>query len=99
MSVKKTYAKNGKTCRVTFELGREVGADEARLCGEFNDWSPEEHPLERRKDGRLTTTVTLETGQSYRYRYVLDGGRWENDWQADAYVANDFGGEDSLVSV
>jgi len=43
--------------------------------------------------------LTLKTGQSYRFRYLLDGERWENDWEADGYVENDIGDEDSLVSL
>jgi hypothetical protein len=33
---------------------------------------------------------------TYRCRYLLDG-RWENDWQADAY-SNDGGDDDSRSS-
>jgi len=33
------------------------------------------------------------------FRYLVDGERWENDWAADAYVPNPFGGEDSVVEV
>ena len=32
-------------------------------------------------------------------RYLLDGQRWDNDWAADAYVRNDFGGDDSVVDL
>jgi hypothetical protein len=57
------------------------------------------HPMKRRKDGSFSVALTLKTGQSYRFRYLLDGERWENDWEADGYVENDFGDEDSLVSL
>ena len=43
------------------------------------------------------TTVHLKGGRTYRYRYLVDGRRWENDWAADDYVPNEFGGEDSAV--
>jgi 1,4-alpha-glucan branching enzyme len=97
--LKKTFSKGGKTCRVTFTMPAEVGAQEVYLCGEFNDWDESSHPLQRRKDGRFSTTLTLETGRSYRFRYRVDGERWENDWAADAYVPNPFGGDDSVVTV
>jgi hypothetical protein len=29
----------------------------------------------------------------------VDENQWENDWAADGYVSNDFGGEDSVVAV
>ncbi len=95
----KTLNKRGKTCRVTFTVPAEVGAQTVHLCGEFNGWDRTSHPLKRRRDGRFSTTITLETGRSYRFRYLLDGERWENDWQADAYVPNEYGSEDSVVQL
>jgi len=95
--LKKTLSKSGKTCRVTFSVPAEVEATEVYLCGEFNDWNETSHPLKRRKDGRFSTTLALETGREYRFRYLLDGERWENDWEADAYAPNEFGSEDSVV--
>ena len=96
---KKTYGKTTKTCRVTFELPAEVSARTASLCGDFNDWSPTDTPMTRRKDGRFSVTVPLPVDKTYRYRFLLDGNRWENDWDAEMYVHNEFGTEDSLISV
>ena len=31
--------------------------------------------------------------------HLLDGDRWDNDWAADAYVRNDFAGDDSVVDL
>ncbi len=84
---------------VTFTLPAEVQADTVALCGEFNEWSAEHVPLERGTDGTWRATVALEPGRSYRYRYLLDGNRWENAWQADRYVPNPYGGTDSVVMV
>ena len=97
--LKKTFKKDGKTCSVTFTVPATVGAQEVHLCGDFNDWSETSHPLKRRKDGRFSSTLSLEAGQSYRFRYLLDGERWENDEAADAYTPNPFGGDDSIVKV
>jgi 1,4-alpha-glucan branching enzyme len=96
---KKTYGKNKGTCRVTFELPPAVEAGCASLCGDFNGWSQATHPMTKRKDGRFSVTVSLNTEQSYRYRFLLDGTRWENDWAAETYVTNSFGTEDSLIQV
>ena len=97
--MKKTYTKKGNSVRVTFELPAEVDAQSVALCGEFNEWDPHRHLLKRRKDGRYSLTISLEAGKHYRFRYLLDGERWENDWAADGYVANEFGVEDSVVAV
>lgn len=92
--MKKTIT-NGKG-RVTFELPAEAGATGGCVCGDFNDWSPDAHPLQPRKDGRLSVTVTLPPGR-YTYRYLLDDGRWENDWEADGYEPNPYGSDNSVV--
>jgi 1,4-alpha-glucan branching enzyme len=97
--LKKSYAKTGKSCRVTFELPAEIKAKKALLCGEFNQWDKKASLMKQRKDGSFTQTVSLKPGQEYRFRYLLDGTRWENDWEADAYLPNPFGSEDSVVRV
>ena len=60
---------------------------------------PDRTPMTRRKDGRFSVTVTLSQGRSYRFRYLIDGERWENDSAADEYVDNGFGSKDGLVTV
>ena len=97
--LKKSYSKTGRYCRVTFELPREIQAERVSLCGEFNEWDPAKNPMARRKDGRFTTTISLKAGTAYRFKYMLDGVSWENDWSADGYVPNDFSTEDSLVEL
>ena len=96
---KTSYVKKSRKCKVTFELPAEVHAASAAVVGEFNGWSPYATTMTRRKDGRFSTTLSLEAGREYRYRFLLDGERWENDWEAHAYVLNDFGSEDSVVKV
>lgn len=97
--MKKTYLKTGDSCRVTFQLPQEVSAQKVALCGEFNNWNAESNPLKKRKNGNFSTTISLSPGNSYRYRYLVDGKRWENDWDADEYIPNEFGTEDSVVIV
>jgi 1,4-alpha-glucan branching enzyme len=97
--ISKTPAKNGKTTKVTFELPPGSAAERACVCGDFNDWSRDSHPLTKRKDGRFSATVTLPQGKSYRFKYLLDNERWDNDNGADEYVDNDYGSKDSVVIV
>jgi 1,4-alpha-glucan branching enzyme len=95
----KNYTKTGNYCRVTFRLPAEVGAETAALCGEFNNWDQAANPMKKLKDGSFSATVSLESGNSYRFRYLLDGERWENDWEADSYAPNEHGSDDSIVEV
>lgn len=97
--IKKTFAKNGKTCRVTFTIPAGHGAEEARVCGSFTDWMENSLPMKKRKDGRFSVSTTLKTGQTYHFRYLLDGTRWQNDEAADGYVPNSFGSEDSVLQL
>ena len=97
--MKKEYTKTGRSCRVTFELPAQINAECVALCGEFNEWDPTKHPLKRRKDGSFSLTASLKPGREYRFRYLVDGERWENDWDADKYVPNEFGTEDSVIVV
>ncbi|MEM7116457.1 MAG: isoamylase early set domain-containing protein [Chloroflexota bacterium] len=97
--LKKSYSKTGRSCRVTFKLPAEVEAGEVSLLGEFNEWNRDSHQMKQLKDGSFSLTVSLPAGQDYRFRYLLDGDRWENDWAADDYLPNQYGTEDSLVAL
>lgn len=96
---KKIFDPKSNTYKVTFSLPAEVNAQTACLCGDFNEWDKESHPMKRKKDGSFSLTLQLEAGRHYHFRYFLDGERWENDWEADAYVPNPFGGEDSVLNL
>ena len=94
----KSRAAKGKA-RVTFTVDPRAGAQAAAVCGEWNGWSAGADVMRRDAEGGFSVTVELDAGRAYRFRYLLDGQRWDNDWAADAYVANDFGGDDSVVDL
>jgi Carbohydrate-binding module 48 (Isoamylase N-terminal domain) len=93
-----TSATAARAVSVAFTLPADVDAHSVALCGDFNDWSAEATALERGDDGTWQVSIPLEPGRSYRYRYVLDGERWENG-QADRYEPNPYGGVDSVIVV
>ena len=97
--LRKVYSQTGRKCRVTFEMNPGDHVQTAYVCGEFNEWNKTSHPMKRRKDGTFSTMMWLPTGQQYRFRYLLDGERWENDYAADAYLPNPYGNDDSVVKV
>ncbi len=88
---------NGRAS-VIFTLPAAVGARWAAVCGEWNDWSPDAPVMDVVEDG-FSLTIELQVGRTYRFRYLLDGQRWENDWNADFYVPNGYGSEDSVVDL
>lgn len=97
--LKKSYSKTGRKCRATFKLPAEVNAEEVALVGEFNLWDPSFNPMRQLKDGSFSATLSLESDKEYRFRYLLDNERWENDWEADDYRPNPFGSDDSIIRV
>src|SRR4051812_28557331 len=89
---------NGSVAEITLRRAATNGEAVVDVVGDFNDWSPGAHPMTRAADG-WTCTLTVPVGRRYRFRYVLDGIRWENDWEADDYVDNDHGGQDSVIDL
>jgi len=74
---------------ITFTLPAEAlqGATEAFLLGDFNNWNPENAPkLEKQPDGSFKAAAQLEEGKTYQYRFLLNDGRWVNDYHAQNYV-------------
>jgi len=99
--LEKKYLNEGSVCSVTFVLPKDAAPDAGSVCilGEFNNWSPDAHPLVKQETGDFAIVLDLEAGRAYRFRYVIDGWKYENDWFADRYEPNPYGGEDSVVDV
>jgi 1,4-alpha-glucan branching enzyme len=98
---RKRYLKTRPVCKVTFRLPREAapGARKVTIVGDFSDWDKESNPMKRLKNGSFTVTIELKKGSDYRFRYLVDDDQWVNDWCADRYVQNPYGGDDSVVTV
>jgi hypothetical protein len=76
--------------KVTFALPKEavVKVKTVALVGDFNNWAIEKGiALTKQKDGSFKTTVELESGKEYQYRFLLNGETWENAWDAPKYVS------------
>ena len=69
------------------------------VVGDFNGWSPTALPMEPDANGELVARIALPRGRRYRFRYFLAESRWENDWAADDYAPNEFGGDDSVIDL
>jgi 1,4-alpha-glucan branching enzyme len=101
MSLKKQYRKTDSFCTVTFSLPK-AGAGSAQtvhVVGDFNGWDKNATPIKKHKNGSFVARVLLERHREYQFRYLLNGESWENDWQADRYVENGQGGDNSVVVV
>jgi 1,4-alpha-glucan branching enzyme len=89
----------GGKVEVTFRMPPLDDVVELSLCGDFNNWQVQGFPLIQESDGTWVAKLVLDAGKSYRFRYSDNQGRWHNDWEADAYVPNDFGSEDSVLDL
>lgn len=88
------------TVRVTFELPGRVAEEQAAVVGSFNDWNAEAGAMAYVKSRDVWKKgVTLAGGARHEFRYRLDGTAWRNDEAADAYAANEFFEENSVVEV
>lgn len=94
MLKKRRFSKEN-VVKVTFSLPPEMARESVRIVGEFNRW--EGTPLERQKDGSWRTTLALDPGREYQFRYLVDGERWVNEPMADHYVNNPYGEDNSVI--
>jgi hypothetical protein len=77
----------------------EPGAAAVAVVGDFNDWDPAAHPLERARAGGLwTVTIPLTPGR-HRYAFIVDGRRWVPDPGAPRAAGDDFDTPSSVVTV
>jgi hypothetical protein len=54
--------------------------------------------MKRLENGDFSLALELEAGKEYEFRFVIDGVRWENAWNADKYVWSDHGNcENSII--
>jgi hypothetical protein len=97
----KQYNENGNKCKVTFRLLREVAnnTQNVTIVGDFNDWDEAKSPMTQLENGDFVITMELDSKKEFRFRYLIDGYRWEIDWYADKFVRNDQGSKDSVVIV
>lgn len=69
------------------------------VVGDFNGWNPKSNPMIRSThQGLWRTRLRLPRG-IYQYSFVVDGTTWAKDPQAKKYLADGFGGENSVIIV
>jgi 1,4-alpha-glucan branching enzyme len=86
--------------RVTFVLPSTMWAERVNLVGEFNDWDTRATPMtHNRSDANWKATIEVPGGRRYRFRYLVDGKEWLNDWHADDHMENPYGSYDSVVDL
>jgi predicted secreted protein len=99
-----------KVVKITFEVAQDAAQDAAKielLC-DFNGWDPValKKSTAKKTAGSFSATIEIPVAEikdsyQYRFHYVMADGseKYDNDWNADEYCANPFGGENSVVVV
>ncbi len=73
-------------------------AGSVQVAGDFNNWQPEQTPMQKVGDsGVWQTEMNLSPGR-YRYRLVVDG-QWQQDPYNELTELNPFGGFNSVVEI
>ncbi|OQY03714.1 MAG: glycoside hydrolase [Desulfobacteraceae bacterium 4572_123] len=101
MSIKKRFLKRKPICKVTFRIPEETGNsyETAHLVGDFNNWSFASTPMKKLKTGAFTTTIDLQKGEKYQFRYLLDEKNWENDIDADEFNPTPYGDSENSAII
>ncbi|WP_108652400.1 isoamylase early set domain-containing protein [Dongshaea marina] len=105
MPVIKKFLKSRPEVKVTFEVDpNSVGdAKKVNIIAEFEQWKP--IALKRLKSGSFKTTLNVPTDKQdqfqFRYQLIMQDGRevYQNDPQADGYIPNEYGEENSVLRV
>ena len=82
--------------RIVFELPASVWADRIMVVGDFNHWNPTAMPMQQDRDGVWRAELDLPHGSRCEFRYLIDD-HWKTDYQADNFVTNTYGTENSVV--
>ncbi|MCK0526286.1 MULTISPECIES: hypothetical protein [unclassified Anaerobiospirillum] len=104
MSISKRLTKDGKKVTITFYIKKEatLGAQKIYLICEHNGWEPV--AMKPMKNGTFCGSISVLTGlqpsYQYRFKYVMPDGQeqFDNDWDAESYAPNPYGGENSVFT-
>ena len=96
--IKKEFTPKRTVCKVTFSIPAEWAQKDVAIAGEFNNWDTATDKL-KKTNGNWSAQLRFKPESEFNFRYFIDGERWENDDAADAYVANEFGTENSVVTI
>jgi hypothetical protein len=101
MSILKNYQPAKGTCKVTFSYPTNAaeGCKSVQVIGDFNNWDSKLAPVMKAGKNEFSTTIELSVGQTYEFKYLLDGSKWDNDHSSDSYVASPFDGINNSVLI
>ena len=97
--IKREVVKKTNQVKLTFIQPYEGTKARTYVLGDFNAWMPKVNPLVKRSNGTMSTSVTMDAGQSVRFRYYAEDGTWFNDEAPDRYEVGEYGAENCVVEI
>lgn len=97
--IKREIVKKTNQVKLTFIQPYDETKPRTYVLGDFNGWATKTHPLIKRTNGTMSTSITLAPGQCIRFRYYSEDGSWFNDEAADRYEVGEHGTENCVVEV
>jgi hypothetical protein len=102
--IKKKYVKSHNRHKITFvipqeELPEDVAVETVAVVGDFDSWDAQSHLMTTDKKGGYKVTVELEPAEQYQFRYLANGTKWFNAWNADAYKPNEMGDDNCILKL
>jgi serine protease AprX len=74
-------------------------ATSVNLCGDFNEWRPDEIRFERSIDGLWLTKIPCQPVGRYRYKLLVNGMRWTEDPSHGLKEDDGLGGFHSILNI
>lgn len=92
-------SRSGETLREVEIVFHAPGVRSVAVVGDFNEWDPRQHGMLRgSEEGTWRIRLELAPGV-YEYGFLIDGQDWANDPLAKRFLADGFGGENSVLFV
>jgi anti-sigma factor RsiW len=91
--------RSGEVLREVEIVFHAPGVRSVAVVGDFNEWDPERHAMKPSRDGG-TWRLRLKLAPGvYEYGFLIDGSDWSKDPLAERFLADGFGGENSILFV
>jgi 1,4-alpha-glucan branching enzyme len=88
---------SGKYKKVTFRFSA-PDASEVLLAACFTKWDEKPKKMKKFKNGTWNVRAELKVGETYRYRYLVDG-EWKDDPECTKHETSPFGSENCLITI
>ncbi|GGI07161.1 isoamylase early set domain-containing protein [Egicoccus halophilus] len=93
----KTRPTRDGTVKITFSLPADTPP--TSVVGDFNGWDPYATPMRKRSNGTRSAVVEVPAGTRLQFRYLVDGGEWHNDPDAEHVDGHYVDAPDGLLTV